>query len=328
MPLGAALGEPAVGLLEAARRRGGGRRQLRRRRAAGPELGRRQLLAVDELLVAEADAERHDLDAPARDELGGEVAGAVGDDADRCRGSRMHGAARSVDRSRRLRRLGGLVGRRDGDDLGGVGGDGRRPTLRVVPSTAASAARRRRRPRRKWANHHDTSTTTAPPVTTCPRPVRALTRAVSTTAADAPRWSKAGVSISMPIADVPLDARLDGDHDLGHARRAEHDGAGRPRGTPASASSPGRRRAGLVAVVAEVQAQRRARPVSVNVNGLGRLDRARTSPSRRRCGRARRRLRRRSGRSTAAWSARPATSSSCVVVGQHRAGAVGGDAGR
>ena len=66
MPVGAALGEAAVRLLEAARRGCRRRRQLRRRRAAGPELGRRQLLAVDELLVAEADAQRHDLDAPLR----------------------------------------------------------------------------------------------------------------------------------------------------------------------------------------------------------------------------------------------------------------------
>ena len=78
----APVGEAAVRLLEAARRRRGRRRQLRRRRAAGPELVGGQLLAVDELLVAEADAERHDLDAPALGELGGQVAGAVGDDAD------------------------------------------------------------------------------------------------------------------------------------------------------------------------------------------------------------------------------------------------------
>ncbi len=78
-----AVDEAPVRLLEAARRRRGRRRQLRRGGAAGPELVGAQLLAIDQLLVAEADAERHDLDPPALGELGGQVARAVGHHADR-----------------------------------------------------------------------------------------------------------------------------------------------------------------------------------------------------------------------------------------------------
>ena len=172
---GAPVGEAAVGLLEAAGRRRGRRRQLGRRRAAGPELGRRQLLAVDQLLVAEADAERDDLDAPLLDEVVGEVAGAVGDDAD--------GRARwAEDRSRVGDAIGaGLLGRTGAAVASAASGETCRASWTAGLSTSPSIARRSRRRRRKCPNHHDTSTSTAPPVTTWPRPVRALTRAVSTT---------------------------------------------------------------------------------------------------------------------------------------------------
>ena len=85
------VGEPgsrqrAVRLLEATRRRGGRRREHRRLRATGPELVCRELLAIDELLLTEADAERHDLDAPTLHEIIGKITRAVRDDADACAG--------------------------------------------------------------------------------------------------------------------------------------------------------------------------------------------------------------------------------------------------
>ena len=73
------------------------------------------------------------------------------------------------------------------------------------PRRAAPGARRRRR--RKWPYHHDRSTSRAPPVTTWPRPDRAFTRAVRTSGSWA-RLRAAGVSNSIPIAEVPLAARL------------------------------------------------------------------------------------------------------------------------
>ena len=66
---------------ERARRRCRGLGQLGRRREFAVELGRRKLLAVDELLGAEADGERDDLDAEGGDFGVGEITGAVGDDA-------------------------------------------------------------------------------------------------------------------------------------------------------------------------------------------------------------------------------------------------------
>ena len=59
----AVVGELPVRLLELAGRRGCGLGQRGRLRRAGPELGDRELVAVDELVVAEADGERHDRDA-------------------------------------------------------------------------------------------------------------------------------------------------------------------------------------------------------------------------------------------------------------------------
>ena len=53
----------------------------RRRGELRVEVVDAELAAVVELLVAEADRERHDLDAVLRDLLVGEVAAAVGDDA-------------------------------------------------------------------------------------------------------------------------------------------------------------------------------------------------------------------------------------------------------
>ena len=52
-----------VGGLEGARRGSGGLGERRARRAALPELGGVEIVAVDQLLVAEPDAERHDDDA-------------------------------------------------------------------------------------------------------------------------------------------------------------------------------------------------------------------------------------------------------------------------
>ena len=86
--------ERAVGLLEPPRRGSGGARQLRRARAPGPELVGAELLAVDELLVAETDAQRHDLDAGGAGDLVGQVARAVGDDADVAAGGRGRGGGR------------------------------------------------------------------------------------------------------------------------------------------------------------------------------------------------------------------------------------------
>ena len=58
------------------------------RGAPGPELVGAELLAVDELLVAETDAQRHDLDARGAGDLVRQVARAVGDDADVAAGGR------------------------------------------------------------------------------------------------------------------------------------------------------------------------------------------------------------------------------------------------
>jgi hypothetical protein len=58
----------------------------------GVEVGDRELLAVDELLVPEADAQGHHVDAERPDLVVGEVAGAVGDDPDGHGSSRGSGA--------------------------------------------------------------------------------------------------------------------------------------------------------------------------------------------------------------------------------------------
>ena len=100
--------ELAVDGLELAgrRRRGLGQRVLLS--AARPELAGRQLDAVDQLLVAEADRQGDDPDAVRDDHLLGEVAGGIGDDAD------AHGAASL---------LGGVVRAAGQPRLGGVGGE-------------------------------------------------------------------------------------------------------------------------------------------------------------------------------------------------------------
>ena len=81
---------------------------MRRQNSAGVRSA-----AVDELLAAEADGQRHDLDAELVGDRLGQIAGAVGDDA------YGHGGVRLVLRlssiASRLRRghfLGGFVGRR------------------------------------------------------------------------------------------------------------------------------------------------------------------------------------------------------------------------
>ena len=62
--------------------------------AALPELGRRQLAAVLELLAPEADGQRHHDDVVLLDELVGQVAGTVGDDVDAGHARVCHGGAR------------------------------------------------------------------------------------------------------------------------------------------------------------------------------------------------------------------------------------------
>ena len=91
---GAFVGELAVRLLELAGRRCGRLGQRRRRRAARPELGRREVAAVDELLVADADRQRHDLDPELVGDALREIAGGVGDDADAHDGGSVRGQRR------------------------------------------------------------------------------------------------------------------------------------------------------------------------------------------------------------------------------------------
>src|SRR5581483_3431110 len=75
-------GGPAVRLLERARRRGGGLRQDGRVLDAGPELLGREVTAVDELLLTEADGERYHVDPELVGQRRRQVAGAVGDHSD------------------------------------------------------------------------------------------------------------------------------------------------------------------------------------------------------------------------------------------------------
>ena len=79
--VGAGVAERPETLLEGAGRGRRGLGQHRRGRDLAPELLVRELDAVDELLVAEADRQRHDLDAERVGAGLREIAGAVGDDA-------------------------------------------------------------------------------------------------------------------------------------------------------------------------------------------------------------------------------------------------------
>ena len=118
-----------------------GRAPLPRQRL--PELGGRQLAAVLELLVAEADGQRHDDDVVLLDELVGQVAGAVGDDVDA-------GHARSLPRwtpGRDAGPAGGVVAAR-GAALGDEAHRAARPdgrTERRVPLAARRSVVRRPR---------------------------------------------------------------------------------------------------------------------------------------------------------------------------------------
>ena len=80
--LGALVDGLLVGGLERAGGGGGGLGQVALPAAAVPELRRRQIAAVLELLGAEADGQRHDDHAVLLDELVGQVAGTVGHDVD------------------------------------------------------------------------------------------------------------------------------------------------------------------------------------------------------------------------------------------------------
>ncbi len=75
MPVAPSASSSTVGLLELSGCRGGGLGQRVLLAAACPELRRRELLAVDELVVAEADRQRDDPDAVLGDDRLGEVAG-------------------------------------------------------------------------------------------------------------------------------------------------------------------------------------------------------------------------------------------------------------
>ena len=80
--VGALVGGLLEGGLEGAGGGGGGLGQVALAAAALPELGRRELAPVLELLGAEADGQRHHDDVVLLDELVGQVAGTVGDDVD------------------------------------------------------------------------------------------------------------------------------------------------------------------------------------------------------------------------------------------------------
>ena len=83
-------------LLEGARRRGGGRRHVGPGDDPVPELLARQLVAVDELLGAEADGERDDAHVALLGRRRRQIAGAVGDDLDaRHRSSLVRASARA-----------------------------------------------------------------------------------------------------------------------------------------------------------------------------------------------------------------------------------------
>ena len=80
--LGTLGGDLTEHLLELSGRRCRGGGQFGRGGAHRPELGGGELRAVDVIDAADADGERHDVDAPGSSHVGGEVAGRVGDDAD------------------------------------------------------------------------------------------------------------------------------------------------------------------------------------------------------------------------------------------------------
>ena len=141
-----------------------------------------------------------------------------------------------------------------------LGSVGRQPPRRVRRPRGC-------RPRRAWpggpagADGSGRTTTTraqtAPPVTTCPRPDSALTRAVMTTGPCMTR-PPVGVTISMPIAEVPFDCASTGISHLGVRRRRRARPRRRPRGSAAWASSAARSPQVLGARVADAQPQRRA----------------------------------------------------------------------
>ena len=80
--VGTLVGRLLEGGLEHAGGGGGRRGQIALAAAALPELGRGELAPVFELLVAEADGQRHHDDVVLLHELVGQVAGTVGDDVD------------------------------------------------------------------------------------------------------------------------------------------------------------------------------------------------------------------------------------------------------
>ena len=123
--VGRQLAEP---LLEHAGGRRGGLGQHRGRLAARPELARREIFTVDELVVAEPDGERHDLDALVLHDVSGQIAGAVG-----------HTRYRS--RSLSLRRVPGRP-----QHFHKVDADGQRPPRPAKAPRAAAARRSRARP--------------------------------------------------------------------------------------------------------------------------------------------------------------------------------------
>ena len=202
MPVGASVGEAAVGLLELAGRRGRGRGQLAASRAAGPELGRASARSRSTNSSSPKRMVSGTISMPSCvGEVVGQVAGAVGDDADRScwlggRGESVTGPGRY------RRRLVGRRGRRSASAASGETATSASPVGLVDLADERPGGRRRRR--RKWLYHHDSSTSTAPPVITWPRPVRALTRAVEhdRRARSAGRTPASAAATS--IDDVPL----------------------------------------------------------------------------------------------------------------------------
>ncbi len=85
--VGALVGEPSVGVLEPSHRWGRGLWERRIRGESLPEVVDAQLLAIDQILLAEADGQRDHGDPVSGEEIVGEVARRVRDDAD-------HGASR------------------------------------------------------------------------------------------------------------------------------------------------------------------------------------------------------------------------------------------
>ena len=254
------IGEPArrqraVRLLEATGRRRGSRREHGRLGAPGPELVRRELLAIDELLLAEADAERDDFDAPPLDEVIGKIARAVRDDADACAGRGRswvprYWVWRSRSRAANLPGIGApaLTPRRQPDR--------HRAVLRPPPMSALSSLRPHRerpRPAHRATGAADSErpavagdsagcgcTTTTPargrraPVNTWLSPVSRVTRALRITGSL--RRARSGASTSTSIVNVPLDRASDRDVDVDRLSGRNRHEAGPARGRSASAS--------------------------------------------------------------------------------------------